>query len=258
MTTARLAATVIMLTGACVLAKAHPSSPTTGPAPAVSPVQGPDKPAIRLSGGPNSEINTAWVEFHETLKKNAQAANVDICFIGDSITQGWDGAGRPVWAEKFAPLKAVNFGISGDRTQHVLWRLENGALDGVKPKVVVILIGINNLGENEPQAIAAGIKAVVNAVRVKAPQAKVLLMGIFPMGEKADDPIRAKIKAVNDMLPHLDVDFKLWYADIGERFLSKDGNLSKEIMPDGLHPSAKGYEIWADAILPTITELLAK
>src|SRR5512140_1263752 len=117
-TAARLVVIVAMAMGAWAFGKASTASPTTAAAPADTEVQGPDKPAVRLSGGPGSAVNTAWIEFHEMLKKNAQVGNADICFIGDSITQGWDGAGRAVWTERFAPLKAVNFGISGDRTQH--------------------------------------------------------------------------------------------------------------------------------------------
>src|SRR5262249_31376212 len=151
------------------------------------------------------------------------------------------------------------FGIGGDRTQHVLWRLQNGELDGIKPKVVMLMIGTNNMGSNSVEEIADGIKAIVQEIKKQTPETKVLLLGIFPRSPKAEDSVRTKIKDVNKIVAKLDDDGKsVRYLDIGDKFLEKDGSLSKEIMPDYLHLSPDGYKIWADAVLPPITEMLKK
>jgi lysophospholipase L1-like esterase len=179
-----------------------------------------------------------------------------VVFFGDSITDGWRGEGKGVWKEHFEPLKAVNFGIGGDRTQHVLWRIQNGELDGYKPKAAVIMIGTNNLGSNSAEQIAEGIKAIVEEIEKKQPETKVLLLGIFPRGEKADDPARGKIKEINKIIAKLDDGKKVRYLDIGDKFLEKDGNMSRTVMNDYLHLTADGYKIWAEAIEKPLGEML--
>jgi beta-glucosidase len=192
----------------------------------------------------------------EALKKG----NIDLVFIGDSITDAWRG-GEPnkIYNERWGKHNPLNLGISGDKTEHVLWRLENGELDGVKPKLVVIMIGTNNLG-NAPQATpedtAAGVKCVVKTVREKVPDAKVLLLGVFPRGREANDKYRGQIKTVNDTIAKLDDGKTVKYLDIGAKFLDAGGKLPEDIMPDALHPSPKGYQIWADAIGPVIDEMM--
>jgi lysophospholipase L1-like esterase len=195
-------------------------------------------------------------EKHEAFLAIAKKGNIDVVFLGDSITDGWRGNGKEVWKEHFEPLKAVNFGISGDRTQHVLWRLRNGELEGYKPRAVVLMIGTNNLRYNTAEEIADGIKAVVDEIQKKQPDAKVLLLGIFPRGEKPGDPNRDKIKEVNKVIAKLDDGKRVQYLDIGDKFLDKDGGISKGIMPDYLHLSAEGYKIWADAIQKPLNEML--
>ncbi len=201
---------------------------------------------------------------HKGFVDIAKKGHIDVVFLGDSITDAWGGEGhRPnssgseVWKERFEPLHAVNFGIGGDRTQHVLWRIENGELDGYHPKAVVLMIGTNNLGSNTDEEIADGIKAVVEAIHHKQPHAKVLLLGIFPRGEKATDKNRDRIKNINKMIAKLDDGGKtVKYLDIGDKFTEKNGDLTKEIMPDFLHLSKKGYEIEADAIEKPLKELM--
>ena len=153
-------------------------------------------------------------------------------------------------------MKAVDFGIGGDRTQHVLWRIENGECDGIKPKVVVLMIGTNNLGRNSAPEIVEGITAIVKEFRSRLPESKILLLGVFPRGEKHDDPVRKAIQDINRQIAKLDDGKWIKYLDIGGKFLDAKGDLPKDVMPDFLHPNAKGYQIWADAMDPTLQAML--
>ena len=186
----------------------------------------------------------------------AKQGGVDLLFVGDSITDYWFRYGRSIWDANFAPLHAANFGVAGDRTEHVLWRLQNGELDGIKPKLVVLMIGTNNLGSNSDEEIADGIKAIIQQLRQKLPSSQILLLGIFPRGEQADNPVRSRIKHINSIIAKFDDGKMIKYMDIGPKFLEPDGTLSKSAMPDSLHPNAKGYQIWADAITPTVQEMM--
>ncbi|MEI6231417.1 MAG: GDSL-type esterase/lipase family protein [Planctomycetota bacterium] len=193
---------------------------------------------------------------HDGFMNDIKKGNNDLVFIGDSITDGWRGGGKKVWDEAFAPLKALNLGIGGDRTQHVLWRLQNGELEGYEAKLCVIMIGTNN-GADSKEDVAAGITAIVNEIKKRQPKSKILLLGIFPRSPKAADGARVKNNLVNDIVAKLDDGGKtLKYMDIGDKFLDANKDLPKDIMPDFLHPNAKGYQIWADAILPTVKDML--
>jgi beta-glucosidase len=211
--------------------------------------------------------DNAWVKrndsFNARAKQGHDEGDIGVVFLGDSITEGWEGAGRDVWAKSFAPRHAVNFGIGGDRTQHVLWRIQNGNLEGLAhpakgspPKLAVIMIGTNNTGSDTPAQIAEGIAAVVEATHERLPNAKILLLAVFPRSEKATDPIRDTISRINTRAAKLTDKPYVTYLDIGDKFLAPDGTLREEIMPDRLHLSAKGYQIWADAIDATVRELL--
>ena len=192
---------------------------------------------------------------HKAFLEIAKKGNVDVLFLGDSITQGWEGGGKEAWKSNFEPLKAANFGIGGDQTGHVLWRLTEGKeLEGINPKVAVIMIGTNN--GHKAEDVAVGITAIVAELRKQRPECKILLLGVFPRGEKAENPSRAKIKQINAIIAKLDDGKSVVYKDIGEKFLSPDGSLSKDIMPDFLHLSAKGYGIWTEAILEDVKKLL--
>ena len=200
-----------------------------------------------------------WVGRHEGFVAIAKKGDVDVLFIGDSITDAWRGKdAAPTWKKHFEPLKSANFGIGGDRTQHVIWRLQNGELDGIQPKVAVVMIGTNNSGQDAAEQIAAGITEVVRTIHKKSPETKVLLLGVFPRGEKADHPQRLKLIEVNKIISKLDDGKTVKYLDIGEKFLQPDGTLPKDIMPDFLHLSARGYEIWGDAIAPAVREMLGR
>ena len=216
------------------------------PAGAETPVTA--KPVPREGG---------WKTRHELINSRAKEGNKDVIFLGDSITQGWEGAGKEAWAKFFDPLKPMNAGIGGDRTEHVLWRIENGNLDGVDPKVAVIMIGTNNSGSNSADDIAAGVKAIVAKLREKEPQMKILLLAIFPRGANSDDARRKVCEAATAKFKDAADGKMVHYLDIGPKFLGADGSLSKEIMPDLLHLSPAGYTIWAENVTPKIKELLA-
>lgn len=208
--------------------------------------------------GPATEPRPRDDARHQSFLEVARAGNIDLLFVGDSITDWWrqEQRGLSVWNEHFAPLKAANFGIAGDTTQGVLWRMQNGELDGFQAKLVVLMLGTNNINRNANDDIAEGDRAIVNEILKRQPQAKVLLLGIFPRGAAADNPFRASIKAINARLATFADNKRVFYMDIGDKFLAADGTLPVEIMPDGLHPNTQGYRIWADAIAGRVKELL--
>ena len=213
------------------------------------PATKPDNPATKPV-----PRDANWLKRHEGFVALAKKGGVDVLFLGDSITDAWrtynektQRGGLRVWQKHFEPLKAANFGIGGDRTQHVLWRIQNGELDGIQPKVVVLMIGTNNSGSDSAEQIAAGIEAIVQEIRKRSPSTKILLLAIFPRGEKPN-PQRDKITQVNALIAKLDDGKTVRFLDIGKRFLRDDGTIPPEIMYDYLHLTEKGYEIWAEAI----------
>jgi lysophospholipase L1-like esterase len=205
---------------------------------------------------------TNWVARHEAFLAEAKQGPFDLVFIGDSITDGWRKGGLQVWNKSYAPRHALNLGIGGDRTQHVLWRIEHGELRALHPKAVVLMIGTNNTGQerdgsprNSTAEIIEGITAVVQKIRAELPQSKLLLLAVFPRG-KVDAPQRAQIKEINTALAKLGDGKMIQFLDIGKVFLAEDGSIPKTIMPDLLHPNAQGYQRWADAMEPTLSRLL--
>lgn len=197
-----------------------------------------------------------WLERHERITSRAVPGEVDVIFIGDSITEGWEKAGKEAWAKHFARFKPMNAGISGDRTEHVLWRLDHGTIEGITPKVAVLMIGTNNARTSTPVQIADGITAIVTKLREDLPETKILLLGIFPRGADPSDPLRQTNEAANAIVKDLDDGEHVFYRDIGQAFLTADGVLEKKIMPDLLHLSAEGYEIWATSITPMLEQLV--
>ena len=195
---------------------------------------------------------------HKAFNARVKQGNVDLIFIGDSITQGWEGKGKDVWAKYYGNRNAVNLGIGGDRTQHVLWRLDNGNIDGISPKVAVVMIGTNNSPPgNKQEEIADGIIAICKKLRTKLPNTKILLLGIFPRDEKPTER-RALLARASRMASAVADGKTIFYLDIGKKFLQADGTISKEIMPDYLHLSPAGYEIWAKAIEPKLAKLMSE
>jgi lysophospholipase L1-like esterase len=199
-----------------------------------------------------------WMKRHESFVARARKGDIDVVFLGDSITHDWEGRGKAVWKQSFEPLKAVNFGISGDQTGHVLWRVTAGQeLAAISPKVFVVMIGTNNLAAHTAGQTAEGVAALVQELRRQKPAAKVLVLGIFPRSASGKALIRAKIRDTNQRLARLADGEHVFYLDIGARFLTADGQLTREIMYDALHLTPRGYAIWADAIKPTLHKLLA-
>jgi lysophospholipase L1-like esterase len=197
-----------------------------------------------------------WTDRNDQFDARAKQGDVGVIFLGDSITHGWEGKeAQPIWDKYFGPRKAMNAGIGGDRTQHVLWRLEHGNIDGIKPKVAVIMIGTNNSGSDSSENIAAGITAIVEKLREALPETKILLLGIFPRGPNADDPQRKTNIGANEIIMKLDDGKQVHYLDLSAKFLEPDGTLSREIMPDLLHLSERGYQIWAESIDGKLAEL---
>ena len=188
----------------------------------------------------------------------------DIAFIGDSITQGWEGNGKNVWTNYYGNRKCLNFGVGGDRTEHVLWRFENGQLDGIKPKAAVLMIGTNNSNkkrdgteEYSEAEILEGVQAIVKQIRTRLPETKLLVVGIFPRA-KTFTTQRGKLLQINQALAKVADGQMIHYIDFGSQLIEADGSLSKDIMPDALHLSEKGYTIWAEAIEPKLKELLGE
>lgn len=206
-----------------------------------------------------------WKTRHELTSAAVKKQQPQVLFIGDSITHFFGGEkfdsyalrGQSTWSEFYAPRNAGNLGFGWDRTENVLWRLQHGAVEGISPRVVVVMIGTNNTGLNTAEEIVQGVTAVVQELNKRLPTTKVLLLGVFPRGEKPG-PQREKIAEVNQGLAKLNSPPSITFLDIGPKFLSAEGLISKDIMPDYLHPNEKGYRIWAEAMEPTLKKLLAE
>lgn len=250
-----------------------------------------DAPSAPKNSTTTPVFHAGTTNKHEKINARAKEGDVDLLFIGDSITEGWASSGKKVWEKYYGNRKAMNAGVGGDRTQHVLWRLDNGNVDGIHPKLTVIMIGTNNSNGNDNTAeeIADGIKAIVKEVREKLPESKILLLAIFPRGASTDEQFekivtkngrqevdpselpgkiaRAKEYATKQRQKNAEAsrlasqvadNNMIFYMDIGDKFLTPEGVLTQEIMPDYLHPNAKGYEIWAETIEPKVAELLGE
>lgn len=215
--------------------------------------------AEELPRTPESAITPANgnVKRHAQFMERIQDGPVGLLFLGDSITDFWPRRGEMTWF-KFAAYNPANFGISGERTEQVLWRITNGELNGITPQVVVIMIGTNNIGrhkDEKPEWAAAGVKKIVDTVREKIPTSKILLLAIFPRGLKTSDE-RARVDQANKILATFDDGDKIRYLDISSKFLDSSGEIPTDVMPDKLHPSAKGYHIWYEAIESRLLEMM--
>lgn len=199
-----------------------------------------------------------WNARHEQYLARAKEGKCDLLFLGDSITEGWGN--NETWKKRYAPRNAVNFGIGGDTTQNVLWRITNGELEGLAPKAIVLMVGTNNFGlhNDKPEDVARGVEALIKTLRTKRPYAKILLLGMFPRDAKPGTDFRKRIATANELIAKLADDEHVTYLDIGGKFLAEDGTLPKEIMPDALHLSAKGYEIWGAAMEESLKKVLGE
>jgi lysophospholipase L1-like esterase len=239
-----------------VAQEAKKVAPKKAAAPAVKlPAQPADVAAPKF--GNDGQINAGFAKSHESFVAIAKKGEAQVVFLGDSITAGWNGNGKEVFNE-YAKYNAANFGIGGDRVQHVLWRVENGEFEGIKPKAVVLMIGTNNAGvaENSPEQIAAGIKNIIDAIHKRSPDSKVLVLAIFPRGPNPADVNRVKNEKVNAIIAKFDDGKKVHFFDIGAKFLKPDGTLEKSVMPDLLHLNAASYQVEADAIREKLASLV--
>jgi len=200
---------------------------------------------------------------HAEFLERGEKGPVGVLFLGDSITAGWNSVPK-LWEASYGKYQPANFGIGGDRTEHVIWRIEQGELDKISPKVVVVMIGTNNTGDNAAVEIAAGNRKIVALIQEALPETKILLLAVFPRGPRANgnaqaDPWEqkmAKITAINADLAQIDDGDRVRFLDIGDSFRGADGALPKDIMPDQLHLSAAGYQIWVDAMAPLLTQMM--
>jgi len=233
------------------------------PASAFEDTKDSDNPAVKKLNRNNDRHKL----FLKRIEENKGEG--DVILLGDSITEGWEGKqAQQAWKEHFGDFKPVNLGIGGDQTGHVLWRITDGKeLETLKPKVAVIMIGTNNTpGGHSAAQIAGGIRAIVEELKTQKPEIKILVLGVFPRGNKADadketktipaEKLNKKIPQINAIIAKLDDGKTVVYKDIGKEFLAKDGGLPGDVMPDYLHLSGKGYDIWGKAIKGDIEKLL--
>ena len=190
-------------------------------------------------------------ERHDGFVATAKTGDFDILFDGDSITDGWQTTGAEMFKKHFADLKVANFGVGGDTTQGVLWGLQNGEGQGHKPKAVMLMIGTNNTGSNSGEEIAEGVGAIVLQMRKDFPDAKIMLLAIFPRGTGPSDTNRKKNEVANKIIAKLHDGKNVFFTDINPKFLKDDGSLIG-FGNDNLHPNGEGYDIWAQAVLPTL------
>jgi beta-glucosidase len=202
-----------------------------------------------------------WGKRHEEkLAAKEAMEKVDLLWIGDSITHSWENGGKEVWKKYYGDRNAFNIGFSGDRTEHVLWRLENGEVEGIEPKLAIMMIGTNNTGhrKEKPELTAAGIKAILEQLDKRLPETKILLLGVFPRDKSPNGEMRMINEGINAIIKDYADNEQVFYMDIGGLFLDDDGTLPESIMPDALHPNKKGYEIWAEAVEEKIAQLLGE
>nr|WP_314545785.1 GDSL-type esterase/lipase family protein [uncultured Massilia sp.] len=194
----------------------------------------------------------------EIARRKAAGEKTDLVFIGDSITHNWEKEQPALWQQFYGKYHPLNLGYGGDRTENILWRLQHGELDGIDPKVVVMMFGTNNTGlrQDAPDLTLKGIRRDIAEVRQRLPKAKILLLAIFPRGEGPTDDNRRINERINPQLPALADDRHVFFLNFNQAFLDADGRLSKDIMPDLLHPNANGYRIWQREMQPMLDKLM--
>ena len=206
-----------------------------------------------------------WLPRFDAKKELAKQGGYEVVFVGDSITHFWESKGAKVWDANFAggPYKALNCGFSGDCTEHVLWRLDHGQLNGTNPKAIVLMIGTNNTGHRElclesPTDTILGIQAILGRFSKQFPEAKVIMHPIFPRGATTNDPCRVRNDIVNSVIAKFADGKRVFWCDFNSRLLTEDGVLEKTMAPDLLHPGEKGYEIWAEELKPFLDYALGR
>jgi lysophospholipase L1-like esterase len=197
-----------------------------------------------------------WLTRHQQKLAERQAIDqsIDMLFLGDSITHAWEVEGEEYWQQYFVPRKSLNLGYAGDRTEHLLWRIQNGEIDSLSPEWVVLLIGTNNAGHrhDEPENIGAGVKVILDELKLQLPQSKILLMAIFPRSRDNKKRMRKRVDATNKIIQGFTDQKHVLWLDINQQFLTEQGVLLESVMPDLLHLNRLQYEVWAKAILAFI------
>ncbi len=246
-----LSAVLLRLAAPLCLADPPASQPDSVPttAPALPPA---DEPAERL--GPAGHPNPRPLALHQSFLDRGWQAPIGLLFIGDSITERWRNA-PDIWKAHYWQYAPANFGVAGDKTENVLWRIDNGELDHIAPKVIVLMIGTNNITDTPEHIVAADTK-IVGLIHTKLPSSKLLVLGLLPRAQDPADPRREKIREVNAALAKLDDGHDTRFLDFGGLLLDHDGVLKPEIMADFLHPTPKGYQIWADAMQPILDAMM--
>lgn len=228
----------------------------------LAPVFAAETATASKSTTPETQPSKWWMPRHEAKLKDLEARRdeINLLMIGDSITHGWENAGRQVWDKYYAKRGAINLGFSADRTGHVLWRLQHGEVAGTHPKLAVVMIGTNNTGHrmDPPAEIADGVKAIIDELRTRLPEMKILLLAIFPRSASADNAKRVNNEKTNAILKTFADNEHVYWLNVNNVFLTDDGTLTREIMPDLLHPKQKGYGMWAEAMEPTIKKLMGE
>lgn len=197
-----------------------------------------------------------WVKRNRELNALGREGTASLVLYGDSLMEGWEHMGRHALAQSFGTYETVVMGMGGDGTPHALWRAKNGNFKNLRPRVVVIMIGTNDLESQSEQEIVDGITAVAQAVNAITPDSKILLLGLFPRGEDRAHHLRAPIQRVNEGMQKLADDETIYYRDFGALLLDEDGTARREIQPDHLHLSREGYRVWAAALAPVVAELM--
>lgn len=199
--------------------------------------------------------NTWWYARHRRICEQAPKGGA-ILMIGDSIMQGWEDEGGSVWHEYYDPRHAINLGFNNDRTEHVLWRLQNGEIDGLAPKLAVVLIGTNDIAAGYTGGrTALGIQEIVMTLRERLPNTAILLLAIFPRTTFLDDPSARSLRLANRMIAHYADGQHVFYLDLSEKFLDENGHLSTDLLPDLIHPNRRGYRVWAEAMEEAVVKL---
>ncbi len=247
-----LAATIALTTSFLQAADAPATPPIAPPPPKPKPTPAPRTAESAVTPKMANEGR------HKNFLEAGKKPGIQLLFLGDSISDAFPGRGKAVWTEHYAPFNAVSFGVSGERTENTLGHIAGGVLDGMSPKVVVIMIGTNNVGhfaDEKPEWAAAGVKKIVGEVRTKLPASKILLLGVFPRDKKGS-PRRVAVEGINAIIKGYDDGKSVRYLDISSKFLSPEGDIPKDIMPDGLHPNEAGYKVWAEAMKPLLDEMM--
>nr|WP_241664485.1 platelet-activating factor acetylhydrolase IB subunit [Ningiella ruwaisensis] len=203
-----------------------------------------------------------WLDRHKQKLQEVKdrEQDIDLVFLGDSITHNWESKGKAFWQDFYKHRKALNLGFGGDRTEHLLWRLQNGAVDGISPKLVVLMIGTNNTGHRQDAAAetALGVKTILHELKTRLPDSKILLLAIFPRAESPEDELRKLNEAVNAQIRSFADNRQVFWLNINHLFVDESGMLSKDVMNDFLHPESPQYKIWAEALEPYIVRFVDK